>query len=161
MFANKGVFKPAQLVRQKQAAQGERVVPASVAGEVLDMLKTVTGDEGTARQADMTTYSAAGKTGTVHKVGENGYADDRYRALFAGMAPASDPRIVTVVMIDEPDLNKYHGGEAAAPVFSRVVADALRILDVVPDKTPSPEQVADGEQGQRSAKDSQGRRTSA
>jgi cell division protein FtsI (penicillin-binding protein 3) len=63
-----------------------------------------------------------------------GYADDRYMAVFAGVAPASNPRIVTVVMIDEPNLDKYHGGEAAAPVFARVVTDALRILNVAPDK---------------------------
>ena len=98
------------------------------------MLKTVTEDGGTATRAQVVAYSVAGKTGTVHKAGVGGYADDRYMAVFAGVAPASNPRIVTVVMIDEPNLDKYHGGEAAAPVFARVVTDALRILNVAPDK---------------------------
>lgn len=136
VFASGGVFRPASLLRQEQAAAGQQIISEKVAGQLITMLKTVTGEEGTAKQAQVASYSVAGKTGTVHKVSDKGgYADNRYMAVFAGLAPASDPRIVTVVMIDEPNLEKYHGGESAAPVFSKVVTDALRILDVTPDKS--------------------------
>ena len=135
VFANHGVFRPARLVREKQPPAGHQVTTDLIAGEVLDMLKTVTGKGGTATAANMSTYTVAGKTGTVHKVAATGgYAYDRYRALFVGLAPASNPRVVTAVIIDEPNLDKYHGGQSAAPVFARVVSQALRILDVVPDK---------------------------
>ena len=81
------------------------------------------------------------KTGTVHKLSEGGYQDDKYLALFAGLAPASNPRVVAVVVIDEPGGNEYYGGEVAAPVFSRVVAGALRLMNVSPDAVPSTERV--------------------
>ncbi len=134
VFASNGVLRPATLMRQAEAVKGEQVISPDVAGQLLAMLKTVTEDGGTATRAQVPLYSVAGKTGTVHKAGIGGYADDRYMAVFAGVAPASHPRIVTVVMIDEPSLNRYHGGEAAAPVFAKVVSDALRILNVTPDK---------------------------
>ena len=136
VFASGGVLRPASLLRQDQTAAGQQIISEKVAGQLITMLKTVTGEDGTAKQAQVASYSVAGKTGTVHKVSDKGgYADNRYMAVFAGLAPASNPRIVTVVMIDEPNLEKYHGGESAAPVFSKVVTDALRILDVTPDKS--------------------------
>ena len=134
VFASDGVLRPATLVRQVEAVDGQQVIDPVIADQLLTMLKTVTEDGGTATRAQVVAYSVAGKTGTVHKAGVGGYADDRYMAVFAGVAPASNPRIVTVVMIDEPNLDKYHGGEAAAPVLARVVTDALRILNVAPDK---------------------------
>ena len=85
--------------------------------------------------ASVAGYQVAGKTGTAHKLSETGYAEDRYRALFAGFAPASDPRIAAVVVLDEPRGKEYYGGQVAAPVFSRVMAGALRLLDVRPDDT--------------------------
>lgn len=147
VFANQGVFKHAVLLRDnakgKTDGSEERVVSAKIAGEVATMLQTVTQEGGTATRAEMPIYTAAGKTGTVHKVGkQGGYADNRYMAIFAGMAPATDPRLVTVVVIDEPELKKYHGGQSAAPVFSRVVSHALRILDVMPDKGLSEQHIA-------------------
>ncbi len=158
VFANDGVFRPASLLRQQQIVAGEPVVSPQVADQVVNMLKTVTQQGGTATLAKVAAYSVAGKTGTVHKIGKTGgYADDRYMAVFAGMAPASDPRIVTVVMIDEPNLDKYHGGEAAAPVFSKVVSDALRILDVKPDQPVSPKHLVKGSTSSGTA----GRRKSA
>jgi cell division protein FtsI (penicillin-binding protein 3) len=76
----------------------------------------------------------AGKTGTVHKPSKDGgYADDRYISVFAGLAPASKPRLVCVVIIDEPKGEQYYGGEVAAPVFSRIMAESLRLLNVAPD----------------------------
>ena len=75
----------------------------------------------------------AGKTGTVHKFIAGGYAEDQYQSIFAGMAPASDPRLVLVVMLDEPSNGEYFGGQVAGPVFSKVMAGALRLLDIPPD----------------------------
>jgi cell division protein FtsI (penicillin-binding protein 3) len=134
VFASGGLLRPATLLRRDAVEPGARVISEKIADQVVAMLKTVTQKGGTATQAQVASYSVAGKTGTVHKVAKGGYADDRYMAVFAGMAPASNPRIVTVVMIDEPNLDKYHGGESAAPVFAKVVSDALRILDVKPDE---------------------------
>jgi cell division protein FtsI (penicillin-binding protein 3) len=83
-----------------------------------------------------------GKTGTVHKVGPEGYIEDQYVALFAGIAPVNDPRIVTVVVINEPQGKNYGGGSAAAPIFSTVTEGALRILNVPPSQLGKLEQVA-------------------
>jgi cell division protein FtsI (penicillin-binding protein 3) len=84
-------------------------------------------------------YRTAGKTGTVRKVEGGSYAADRYMAIFAGMAPATRPRLVMVVMIDEPRTSEYYGGQVAAPVFGAVMAGALRLLDVAPDDLPKQE----------------------
>src|SRR5690606_16714016 len=94
------------------------------------------GPDTSARGARVRGYRVAGKTGTVRKSEAGGYALDRHLSVFAGFAPASTPRIVTVVMIDEPTRGGYYGGEVAAPVFGRVVAGALRLLDVSPDALP-------------------------
>ena len=97
------------------------------------MMEAVASAEGTAPAAAVPGYRIAGKTGTVKKSISGGYADDRYMAVFAGIAPASDPRLVMVVMIDEPRAGQYYGGQVAAPVFSKVMAGALRLLNVAPD----------------------------
>jgi cell division protein FtsI (penicillin-binding protein 3) len=75
-------------------------------------------------------YEIAGKTGTVRKVGPDGYDDERHIAFFAGLAPADDPRVVVVVIVDEPQGEEFGGGDVAAPVFARVVTRALRVLNV-------------------------------
>ena len=140
VLASGGVMRPARLLKQEAAEPGQRLVAPDIASHLVTMLEAVTNEGGTATRAQTAAYRVAGKTGTVHKVGkQGGYDEDRYMALFAGLAPASNPRIVTVVMIDEPDLKNYHGGVTAAPVFSRIVADAMRILDVSPDKSLSAE----------------------
>jgi cell division protein FtsI (penicillin-binding protein 3) len=87
---------------------------------------------GTAQKAQVMGFDVGGKTGTVHKVGPGGYQDDQYVALFAGVAPIDNPRIVTVVVLNQPKGDSYGGGSAAAPVFSRVTQGALRILNVPP-----------------------------
>ncbi len=133
VLANDGVLKPVSLVKVEEAPRGEQVLDADIARRIRNMLVGVTSAAGTGTRAAIPGYSVAGKTGTVHKVGPNGYLDDRYMGLFAGMAPASDPRIVTVVVIDDPRGDSYFGGLVAAPVFSRVTADALRRLRVPPD----------------------------
>ncbi|GAB3092935.1 peptidoglycan D,D-transpeptidase FtsI family protein [Pseudomaricurvus hydrocarbonicus] len=142
VVANLGVKKPVSLLRQDVAPGGEQAVGEAISGQVIDMLKTVLQPGGTARRAQIETYPAAGKTGTVHKVGKDGYADDRYRSVFAGMAPAEDPRIVVVVVIEEPNTGKYYGGEVAAPIFAKVAEGALRLMHVPPKVVPGNEKVA-------------------
>lgn len=141
VFASGGVLRPATLLRQDNPVEGHRVIDAVIARQVIDMMKTVTEKGGTATQAQIASYSVAGKTGTIHKVGKSGYLDDRYVSVFAGVAPATAPRVVAVVVIDEPQSGRYFGGEAAAPVFSKVAAQALRILDVAPDRIVPEQQV--------------------
>ena len=97
----------------------------------------VTDTDGTAPRARIPGYRVAGKTGTVRKVGSAGYDDERHVAWFAGIAPASDPRVVAVVMVDEPGGKAKGGGAVAAPVFRRVVARSLRLLGVAPDALAS------------------------
>jgi cell division protein FtsI (penicillin-binding protein 3) len=96
------------------------------------MLQGVVKKGGTGTRASIPAYQAAGKTGTIHKVGNGGYADDRYLSLFAGFAPAEDPRLIAVVVINEPKSGQYFGGEVAAPVFSTLVERSLRLLQVRP-----------------------------
>ena len=105
----------------------------STARAVRGMLESVVSTEGTAPAAAVPGYRVAGKTGTVKKSISGGYSDDRYLAVFAGMAPVSNPRLVMVVMIDEPDAGEYYGGKVAAPVFSKVMAGALRLMNIAPD----------------------------
>ena len=132
-----GYLYPTSLLKQDQNVAGQQVIEPTIARQMLGMLQAVTADGGTATRARIGAYTVAGKTGTVHKVASSGgYAEDKYIAVFAGMAPATNPRIAAVVMINEPNLDKYQGGVSAAPVFSKVMSDALRILDVAPDKFP-------------------------
>ena len=136
VLANYGVKRPISMLRVDQSPQAsqERVVNQRVTRQLVSMLKTVMESEGTARKAQIDAYPAAGKTGTVHKVGKNGYDDDRYRSVFAGLAPALNPRVVAVVVIEEPNSGKYFGGEVAAPVFAKVAEGALRLLHVPPEQ---------------------------
>ena len=134
VIASGGLLLQPSVVKQDSAPEVPRVVDARIARQVLKVLHGVTAEEGTARSARVPGYSVAGKTGTAHKVGRDGYADDRYLAYFAGIAPATRPRLVTVVLIDEPKGDRYFGGEVAAPVFSRITAGALRMLNVIPDE---------------------------
>jgi len=131
VLANGGVKQPLTLLR-KTPEKGTRVIPEKMANQVVQMLQSVVGPKGTARRARVEGYNVAGKTGTVHKVGANGYEDERYLSLFAGIAPADDPRIVTIVVVDEPNGREYYGGEVAAPIFSRVTQASLRLLNVTP-----------------------------
>ena len=106
------------------------------------MLEKVVSPEGTAERAMVPAYRVAGKTGTVRKLSaKGGYRDDSYQALFAGFAPVSKPRFVLVVVIDEPGLDQYYGGEVAAPVFAKIMADALRLRGVPPDAAGQAKQI--------------------
>lgn len=133
VLANEGRLQPLSLLRQETIPKARQIVDPALAKQLVSMLQTVTEEGGTGTNAQVANYHVAGKTGTVHKVGKSGYADDRYRAVFAGMAPVGKPRMVVVVMIDEPKNDKYYGGEVAAPIFSKVMSDALRLMNVSPD----------------------------
>lgn len=103
------------------------------------MLEKVVSAEGTGNNARINGYRVAGKTGTSKKTSASGgYAEDKYISIFAGMAPASDPRLVMVVMINEPRAEVYYGGEVAAPVFSKVMSGALRLMGIAPDELDKP-----------------------
>jgi len=132
-IAANGVVHPVSFLRIDDAVEGERVMSEATAKKVRRMMERVVSPKGTANKASIANYRVAGKTGTVHKFISGGYAEDRYLSVFAGMAPASDPRLVMVVMLNEPRNGKYFGGQVAAPVFSRVISGALRLLDIAPD----------------------------
>lgn len=132
-IANRGESRPLSLLKGEKV-QAQQVISAKVAKKITAMLKTVTEKGGTAVRAAVPAYSVAGKTGTAHKVGKDGYADGRYVSIFAGFAPASNPRLAAVVVVDEPSSgDEYYGGEVAAPIFSRVMGGALRVFDISPD----------------------------
>ena len=136
VFANKGIKKPISLMRIADSAviESEVVIEKDIAEDIAEMLSSVTSKSGTARKANTQYYQVAGKTGTSHKVGKGGYQSGSYMAFFAGYAPQNNPRIVTVVVIDDPKGREYYGGEVAAPVFAKIVGDSLRVLGVIPDK---------------------------
>jgi cell division protein FtsI (penicillin-binding protein 3) len=136
VLAADGIRRPVAFLQDTEVTEERRVMPQQVAREVRAMLAQAAGPEGTAPAAQIAGYTVAGKTGTVHKSVAGGYSDNRYLSLFAGMAPANDPRLVMVVMIDEPDNGKHYGGLVAAPVFSKVISGALRLLAVPPDNLP-------------------------
>ncbi len=136
VLASDGLSRPVTIQRRETAVDGTRVFSASTARTVRSMLEAVVSSQGTAPAAAIKGYRVAGKTGTVRKSISGGYAEDRFFSVFAGMAPATNPRLVTVVMIDEPSAGKYYGGQVAAPVFSKVMGGALRLLNVSPDEFP-------------------------
>ena len=134
-LANDGVSVPLTLLKRgDEDVKGRRVFGASSAKAVRQMLTKVVQPGGTATQAAVSNYQVAGKTGTAKKIAvEGGYADDRYVALFAGLAPADNPRLAMVVMVDEPKGKQYYGGLVAGPVFSKTMSEALRLMNVKPD----------------------------
>lgn len=136
ILAANGISRPVSFIKTDGEVEGKQVISSQIAKQVGTMLETVVSSEGTGKRAAVTGYRVAGKTGTVHKAENGGYSEDRYMSLFAGFAPAEDPRLVMVVIIDEPRGAEYYGGLVAAPVFSNVMAGALRLLDITPDDLP-------------------------
>ncbi|AIA76560.1 penicillin-binding protein 2 [Halomonas sp. XH26] len=132
-LANNGVRLPPSLLRLSEPPQGSPAISPTVANDLLNILETSVAAYTGGRRARVEGYRVGGKTGTVRKIGQQGYTTDAYRSVFAGIAPISDPRIVTVVMIDHPRAGQFYGGAVAAPVFSSVTGNALRLLDVPPD----------------------------
>jgi len=133
VFATDGLLAPLTFVRREAPVPGQRVISERTARLVRTMLESVTHPGGTAERARVTGYRVAGKTGTAHKLVDGRYAPHTYMSSFVGFAPASRPRLVVAVMIDEPGGEHYYGGEVAAPVFREVTAGALRILGISPD----------------------------
>jgi len=132
-IAADGILYPVSFLRREESVEGERVMSGQTAKKVRRMMERVVSPEGTANKASIANYRVAGKTGTMHKFISGGYAKDRYLSVFAGMAPASNPKLVMVVMINEPRNGQHFGGQVAAPVFSKVISGALRLLDIAPD----------------------------
>ncbi|PWG65278.1 cell division protein [Spiribacter halobius] len=135
-IANDGLLPPVSLLAGAERGDARRIMSARTAQAVRGMMEGVVQPAGTAPAAAVPGYRVAGKTGTVRKAVAGGYAEDRYTATFAGLAPVSDPRFVCVVTLDEPGGEAYYAGEVAAPVFGAVMADALRLYNVAPDATP-------------------------
>ncbi len=132
VLADQGRLHPLSLMPVTEP-QTTQVFSPEIAQQVVEMMERATQPGGTGTRAAIPGYRVAGKTGTVHKLGAEGYRSGDYIATFAGIAPVSDPRLVAVVMVDSPRGQEYFGGEVAAPVFSRVVGHALRLLEVPPD----------------------------
>ena len=133
IFTSDGELKPVTLIKRESPAEGAPVISAQTARAVRNMLELAVQPGGTAPRAQVTGYRVAGKTGPARKIEGKGYAIGKYIASFVGFAPVSSPRLIVAVMIDEPGAGQYYGGAVAAPVFSRVTAEALRLLGISPD----------------------------
>ena len=134
VLGNGGIKYPLGLIHREEVEQGERIISKAVSDSLRKAMKAVVSKGGTGTRAQLPLYEVGGKTGTVHSVGKKGYEQSEYKALFAGVAPIENPEIAMVVVIDGPAGAEYYGGEVAAPVFSRVVNGAMRLLNVRPDK---------------------------
>ena len=132
-LAGYGSRLPLSILKQDRKPEPEQVFDAGDARAVIAMMERVTQQGGTATNADIDDYRVAGKTGTARVLENGSYNDERHVAWFAGLAPVSDPRIVMVVLVNEPDTDRASGGRVAAPVFGRVAAHSLRLLGVRPD----------------------------
>ncbi len=136
-LGNGGRLQPASLVALDAPLEGEPVVAPDTAAAVRRMLEEVVRPGGTGMKAAVPGYRVAGKTGTAWKFAAGGYSEDRYISIFAGLAPASDPQLAAVVVIDEPSGELYYGSDVAAPVFAEVMTESLRLLAVPPDALPA------------------------
>ena len=142
VFGHDGQIIPATLLKSDQPAVGVQVFSARTAGEIRKMLQMAAGPGGTGQKAQTLGYSVGGKSGTAYKQVGKGYGtagDRKYRGWFVGMAPIDKPRVIVAVMIDEPRAGKYFGGDVAAPVFSEVVQQTLRMQGVQPDVSVKPQ----------------------
>ena len=134
-IADDGVLHSVSLLDRDRDLDARQVITEGTAKKIRTMLEQVVKKDGTAYQARVDGFRVAGKTGTVKKMAATGsYSTDKYLSVFVGMAPASDPRLVIAVMIDEPGAGKYYGGQVAGPIFSRVMGGSLRVLGVKPDQ---------------------------
>lgn len=133
IFARDGELVPTTIYKTNATPKGAQVISPKTAIQMREMLELVTQTGGTATTAQTLGYRVGGKTGTAHKVEGKGYAGNKYRGFFVGMAPMSAPRIVVAVMVDEPSAGGYYGGIVAAPAFANIVAGTLRSMNVLPD----------------------------
>ncbi len=140
VLASDGIRRPLTILKRDQPpgpSEEQRVLSARAVRQIRVMLEEAVSKAGTGLKASVPGYQVAGKTGTVHKIVNGRYAGNRYFSLFAGMVPASDPRLVMVIIIDEPKSGAYYGGAVAAPVFGKTMGGVLRILNITPDDMPS------------------------
>lgn len=151
VLAGDGIRRPVSFLRLEAPPAGEPVVAPAIVTQLRPMLEAAVATGGTAAQAQVAGYRVAGKTGTVRKSSVGGYAEDKYRSVFVGMVPASRPRLVMAIMIDEPRGEEYYGGLVAAPVFSKVMSGALRLLNIPPDDLPAAVRDRTDVQGKESA----------
>jgi len=131
-----GQVRPVSLIRLDKPNESRRVISGETAVAIRRMMEAVVQPGATGSAAMVDGYTVAGKTGTSWKYTPGGYSEDRYFSVFAGVAPASNPKLAAVVIIDEPTGDLYYGGEVAAPVFSDVMSESLRLLAVPPDALP-------------------------
>lgn len=146
-FAMNGQLMPVTIYKRNESVPAQQVMSSETAQAVLRMMESVVQTDGTGKRAMVDGYRVAGKTGTAYKYINGKYRKDKYIASFVGVAPASQPRLVVAVQIDEPKLDSS-GGRAAAPVFSRVMIESLRLMDIPPDNLPDVRQAeADKQKG--------------
>jgi cell division protein FtsI (penicillin-binding protein 3) len=136
VLANGGILRPVSFTKLDSAPVGHRVFSNDIMDSVRTMMTGVVKLGGTASRAAVENYTVAGKTGTIKKASRGGYAEGHYLSLFAGVIPANNPRLAMVVMIDDPQGEDYYGGLVAAPMFSKVMTGAMRLLNVTPDDMP-------------------------
>ena len=145
VFSNDGQIIPVTMLKSSERVAGTQVLSQSTAAEIRKMLQMAAGPGGTGQKAQTIGYSVGGKSGTAYKQIGKGYGSTgnrKYRSWFVGMAPIENPRVVIAVMIDEPTAGQYYGGVVAAPVFSEVVQQTLRMMAVQPDMAVKPQIVA-------------------
>ena len=143
VLANDGRFVRISFERIDRPVEGVPVMGSATTRSVRTMLESVVGPQGTAQRARVAGYRVGGKTGTVRKSITGGYSEDRYRAVFAGIAPITQPRLVVVVVIDEPGGEEYYGGQVAAPVYAEIMARTMLVLGVPPDDPSMAKRQAD------------------
>ncbi len=149
VFSNDGLIIPVTMLKSSEPAVGVPVLSARTAGQVRKMLQMAAGPGGTGQKAQTIGYSVGGKSGTAYKQIGKGYGsagNRKYRGWFVGLAPVEKPRVIVAVMIDEPGAGQYYGGAVAAPVFSEVVQQTLRMMGVSPDMAVKPQIVAKAEE---------------
>jgi cell division protein FtsI (penicillin-binding protein 3) len=137
VFTNDGHLLPLSLLRRDAQPIGKPLFSRETVAEVTSMMEMATMPGGTAPRAQVPGYRVAGKTGTAHKPEDGGYAEKKYVSSFVGFGPASHPRFIVAVMLDEPAGAKYYGGDVSAPVFASVMGSALRMMAVPPDAAPA------------------------
>ncbi|MBC7378564.1 MAG: penicillin-binding protein 2 [Burkholderiaceae bacterium] len=141
IFGHDGQLIPATMLKTSEPATGVQVLSTKTVDQIRVMLQMAAGPGGTGPKAQTVGYSVGGKSGTAHKQVGKSYSTNKYRSWFVGMAPIDKPRIIVAVMVDEPTAGKYFGGDVAAPVFSEVVQQTLRMMGVQPDMAVKPQVV--------------------
>jgi cell division protein FtsI (penicillin-binding protein 3) len=154
VFATEGVLNPVSIFKQEAQPLGQRVMSAANANSVLKMMRAVVQEDATGKNAAVDGYHVAGKTGTAYKLINGRYSKDHLVVSFIGMAPATKPRLVVAVMINEPKVEKASGGRLAAPLFSKIMANSLRVMDIAPDDLPDIRQASPTSHRKRKSKES-------